>query len=473
MSTKRILEGPIAWEVLRFGGPLALGGALQTTFNLADAYLVAHLPPADVGAAVGALGLCDQLAALGTILSYGVSTAASVLVSQAKGAGDDAGVRRTAWQSMIVVAGLSLLFGLIGLFGSGFVVETVIGAKGAVAEVATRYLRVMVGGSFSIFFLLQLSNVQRALGSSKTPVAILLGGNVLNIVVAILFIYGPGPAPPHLSMLTPVARALGIPAMGMMGAAWATLLARSVTLVPTALALVRRFSVLPPAGARGPDGPEIRRILTMAWPSSAQFVVRIAAMLLVSSIVARRFTTDADQTATTAMGLVFRLDTMVLFVAMGWGSAAQTFVGQNVGASLHARARRGGLAAAGYGIVTSALVALLALRWGETLLRAFDDEAAPVAIAMRYLRVVAPAYLPLGIGIVLGNAMVGAGATKTTLAVDVVVILLVQLPVSLLVVFGLGGGIDALFGCVAAAGVASAIAYGAVYWRGGWLAPRA
>ena len=179
MSTKRILEGPVAWEVLRFGGPLALGGALQTTFNLADAYLVAHLPPADVGAAVGALGLCDQLAALGTILSYGVSTAASVLVSQAKGAGDDAGVRRTAWQSMIVVGALSLLFGLVGLFGSGFVVETVIGAKGAVAEVATRYLRVMVGGSFSIFFLLMvvavallLTGLRRGLTAAPTLAAI-------------------------------------------------------------------------------------------------------------------------------------------------------------------------------------------------------------------------------------------------------------------------------------------------------------
>src|SRR6185295_5731480 len=86
------------------------------------------------------------------------------------------------------------------------------------------------------------------------------------------------------------------------------------------------------AGRRGPDRAELSRIVSIAWPSSAQFVLRISAMLLVNSLVARFFTTHTDQTATTAMGLVFRLDTMALFIAMGWGSAAQTFVGQNLGA---------------------------------------------------------------------------------------------------------------------------------------------
>ena len=55
-------------------------------------------------------------------------------------------------------------------------------------------------------------------------------------------------------------------------------------------------------------------------------------MLVVHSLVARAYTTDTDQSATTALGIVFRLETMALFVGLGWGSAAQTFVGQNLGA---------------------------------------------------------------------------------------------------------------------------------------------
>src|SRR5579864_7182888 len=113
-ATLRIVEGPLAREIARFGAPLALGMALQTTFNLVDAYLVARLPHDEVGPALGALGICDQIAALGTIVSYGISTATSALISQHQGAGDTGLVRRIAWQSLLVVGALSLAFGAAG-----------------------------------------------------------------------------------------------------------------------------------------------------------------------------------------------------------------------------------------------------------------------------------------------------------------------------------------------------------------------
>ena len=185
-ATLRIVEGPLAREIARFGAPLALGMALQTTFNLVDAYLVAQLPHGEVGPALGALGICDQIAALGTIVSYGISTASSALLSQHQGAGDAQAVRRTAWQSLLLVGGLAVVFGVLGVGFAGTIVRDVVGAKGEVAEVATRYLRVIVGGSGSIFFLLQLTAMQRSLGSAKTPAALLVAGNVLNLLLAVL-----------------------------------------------------------------------------------------------------------------------------------------------------------------------------------------------------------------------------------------------------------------------------------------------
>jgi putative MATE family efflux protein len=456
-------------EIARFGTPLALGMALQTTFNLVDAYLVAQLPRDEVGPALGALGICDQLAALGTIVSYGISTATGALLSQQKGAGRNDSVQRTAWQSLLVVAALSLFFAVLGVGFAGPIVRDVIGAKGEVAFAATRYLRVIVGGSFSIYFLLQLTSIQRALGASKTPVALLVAGNVLNVFLAILFIFGPGPAPPAFAWATGIAGALHIPRMGMLGAAWATVLARTLALVPLVYVTTRRFAIVrPPAGHRGPEWREIRRILGIAWPSSAQFVIRIAAMLLLNSLVARAFTTDRDQTATTAIGLVFRLDTMALFVAMGWGSAAQTFVGQNIGAQKLARAYRSGWLTAAFDAATNVALLAAILLAGESILHIFDDDPAPVGIALEYLRAVAPSYLGLGLGVVLGNAMAGAGATRTTMWIDFAVILLFQFPVCIVAVAFVHVERTTLFACVAATNVVSALAYAVVYTRGEW-----
>lgn len=468
-KANRILTGALPLEVARFGAPLAVGMALQTTFNLVDAYLIAQLPAAEVGAAVGAIGICDQVAALGTIISYGVSTAVGAILAHRKGKNDHRGIQRAAWQSLLVIAALAVVLGLGGGLGAGVIVRDVIGAKGEVGAVATSYLRVASAGAFSIYFLLQLTNVQRALGSAKTPVALLVGGNVVNVFLAVLFIFGAGPTPAHLAWATPIAKALHIPRMGMVGAAWAAVIARCLVLVPNVVILARRFDVFPPRGERGPDRAEIMRIVSIAWPSSAQFFLRVMAMLLVNSLVARFFTNDADQTATTAMGLVFRLDTMALFVAMGWGSAAQTFVGQNLGANNVTRAKRSGWVTAAYDGVTNVLLIWLVYAAGASVLRIFDNDDAPVGIAVEYLRIVAPSYLALGTGIVLGNAMAGAGATRTTFAIDALVIVAFQLPICLLVVGVFGGSLRSLFTCVAATNVASAIAYAVVYGRGRWV----
>ena len=67
----RTLEGSLATELLRFGSPLAVGMGLQVTFNLVDAYLVSRLGSGEAGAALGAIGICDQIAAIGSIISFG------------------------------------------------------------------------------------------------------------------------------------------------------------------------------------------------------------------------------------------------------------------------------------------------------------------------------------------------------------------------------------------------------------------
>ncbi|HEY5961355.1 MAG TPA: MATE family efflux transporter, partial [Polyangiaceae bacterium] len=98
-SERRVLDAPIARAMLVFGLPLALGMGLQVTFNLVDAYLVSRLGGGQASAALGAIGICDQLAALGSIVSYGYTTAAATLVSHHQGAGDNLSARRVAWQS--------------------------------------------------------------------------------------------------------------------------------------------------------------------------------------------------------------------------------------------------------------------------------------------------------------------------------------------------------------------------------------
>jgi len=468
-STRRILEGPLGWEVARFGTPLALAMGLQVTFNLVDAYLIARLGPEISGPALGAIGICDQIAALGSIISYGVSIATAALLSQHQGRGDREGVRRVAWQSMMLVFVLSVVFGLAGLFFAGPVIRDVVGAKGAVADLAVQYLRVIVGGSFSIFFLLQLTSIQRALGSSKTPVAILIGSNALNLVLSVLLCYGPGEAPTVFSWGPPIAQALHIPRMELVGAAWATIAARTVFLIPLIIVVEKRFHLFRDNMKLPRTARTLRAIIDIAWPASAQFVVRITAMLLTHSLVARAFTTATDQRASTALGIVFRLETLALFIGMGWGSAAQTFLGQNQGANQSQRALRSGWYAAGYNLLFMLALAIAYRLAGPSSVRFFDEDPEVVSLAVQYMLVVSPSYLALGVGLVLGSAIAGAGATRLTLTIDTLVVVLFQLPLSLWAVTGISAHPTRLWWVLVMTSLVFATAYSIVYRRGKFL----
>lgn len=470
-ATTRILEGRLSVELARFGVPLALGMGLQTTFNLVDAYLISRLDPSVAGPSLGAIGICDQIAALGTIISYGVSIATASLVGQRHGAGDRQGVREVAWQSMLLVLALSVVFGVLGVVFAGSIMHDLVGAKGEVAALGTRYLRAIVGGSFSIFFLLQVTAIQRSLGSSKTPVAMLVSSNVTNLVLAVLMVYGPGDAPPIFSWGPPIARLLHIPRMELIGAAWATVIARTVVLLPLLFIVEKRFRIVRDLRRFAPDPAQLRAIAALAWPASTQFVVRIMAMLLTHSLVARTFTTPIDQRATTALGVVFRLETLALFVGMGWGSAAQTFTSQNLGAGQRRRALRSGWIAAVYNGVAMVLLSAAMIGWGGPIVAFFDDDPTVVAFAVHYLRMVSPAYLALGAGIVLGSSIQGAGQTRLTLIIDLLVVALFQLPASIAAV-SLGSPTPGrLWIVVAASSAMLAIAY-VVAFRRGRFVPR-
>lgn len=470
----KILSGSLGVGVLRFGAPLALAMALQVMFNLVDQYLIARLPPEVANASLDALGICDMVAAVGTIVSYGVSTATVALVSQHHGKKDLESTARVAWGSVGLVVLLGLAFGALAILGADAIVHGLLGAKGPVRVLARDYLQVIMGGNITIFILFQLTAIQRAMGHSRTPLVITALANVLNLGLAVVMVYGPGPSPAVFAWGAPIAAALGIPRMEVVGAAWATIIARAVACLVLGIMVARELRVREHAAGLFPTRDIARKIWDLAWPASAQFIVRTGAVLVVIALVHHYYTTTVNSDTGTAYALCLRLETMALFVSMGWGSAAQTFVGMNLGAGHRVRAARAGWIAGGYNMATMALLAVLYLTVGREILGVFTQDARILDIAVHYLRVVGPSYVMFGLAIVLGTAMTGAGATRLTLTVDAILVALVQVPLMFVVVAALRTQPDGLWRTIVAVNVVSAAVYFAVFRDSGrWqqLAP--
>jgi len=285
----------------------------------------------------------------------------------------------------------------------------------------------------------------------------------------VVMVYGPGDSPAVLAWGRPLARLFGVPRMGLMGAAWATLIARFVVLVPLFAILMKRFGLFVPTSRAAAHRETIAAIVRLGWPSSAQLVVRIIAMLVTHSLVARAFTTPADQSATTALGIVFRLETMALFVGLGWGSAAQTFVGQNLGAQNVERAKLSGWYAAMCNAAMMGGLAIVYTIYGESIVGFFDSDPDVLRPALSYFKWVGASYVGLGIAIVLGSAIQGAGATLRALLLDTLVVAGFQLPTSVAFVLSKSATYVGLWQIVGLTYFLFALVYVISYRRGRFL----
>ncbi|MEO0324565.1 MAG: MATE family efflux transporter [Myxococcota bacterium] len=468
-NRRRLLEGSLGLGVLRFGAPLVVGMVLHTAFNLVDLFMISRLE--EGSEAIAAIGVSDMLAAVATIMANGVSMASVALISRHLGGSNLRGVRRVAWQSILLVAGMSVAFGAVGLFGAGWLIRDVMSVKGIAAELGVGYLQITVGGCYSIFFLLQVTSILRALGHAKTAASLLIGGNALNIFLNVLFIYGPGDAPEILSFGPPIAEALGIPRLGVLGAAWATLIARTgPVLVGLALILRRRSGPrFHPVYLR-PFRKELRQLWELGWPSSAQLVVRVVATLVYIALLNVAYTTETDQSALTAFSVCLRLETMVIFIGMGWGAAASSFVGTNLGAQNPGRAKAAGWYAAAFNALMMVVLASLYLRNAEPVVAFFDADPVVVEIATEYIRTVVFTYVAFGVMIVLSQAMTGAGATLQSLLVDAAVLGFLVVPAAYVIVQVAELPRHWLWAVIAVGNVAGMLAYGVYYQRGRFLA---
>jgi Na+-driven multidrug efflux pump len=160
---------------------------------------------------------------------------------------------------------------------------------------------------------------------------------------------------------------------------------------------------------------------------------------------------------------------MALFVGLGWGSAAQTFVGQNLGAHNPQRAKQSGWYAALYNAAMMAALALTYVVYGRGIVGFFDSDPEVLRPALSYLKWVGPSYVGLGIGIVLGSAIQGAGATLRALVLDTLVIVGFQLPASILFVLSDAATYVGVWRIVALTYCLLAVVYVVSYRRGRFM----
>ncbi|MDD5704903.1 MAG: MATE family efflux transporter [Kiritimatiellae bacterium] len=401
-----LLQGRLDTAVLSLAGPMFASALLQNAQSLIDLFWVGRLG----SSAVAALALAGTVLMALFPLTMGLATGTVALVSRAFGSGDMRQASRWAGQSLAValVAGLLLGFGCLPFIRPAC--ELLSGDQ-TVVRLAGDYLRVMMYGMFSGMLLFLASSSLQGAGNTVGPMCGMLLANLLNLALDPLFIFGWG----------------CVPAGGVAGAAWATVLSQVITgaAMIGLLAGGRTRLRLMPADL-WPRLDAACRLLRIGVPSMAQMLSRSLMSLVFFKIVARYGTA-----VVAGYGIGMRFHMVLLMPCFVFGNAAATLVGQNLGAGQPARARRAAWVSVALVTILMAVSALLMWWLASGAVSLFDRNPEVVAIGSGYLRTVTPFYIFAGFSIVLDRALNGAGCTLATMIFTMLTLWVLQVPLAL------------------------------------------
>lgn len=392
-------------EILRLAVPAFLALVAEPLFLLSDAVIVGRLGTTELAGLGIAAVVLQSVVGLCVFLAYGTTAG----VARRLGAGD----LRGALTQGVDGLWLAVLIGLAAT-GAGLVLTDplveLFGASPAVEEQASAYLRVAVLGITPLLLMLAATGVLRGLQDTRTPLVVAVAGNLANVGLNVVLVYGLG--------------------LGIAGSALGSVIAQ----VASAVALV---AVVVRAARRegSPLRPDVAGIRTAARAGVPLLVrtLTLRAALLVTTYAVARGASDAELTVDLATHqLALTLFGFLAFVLDAVAIAAQAITGRLLGAGdvagTRAATRRMMQWGAASGVVTGLGLAALSPVLGSlfTTDEQVRDLLVPVLLAIAVMQPLA------GVVFVLDGVLIGAGDGRY-LARGGLVALLVHAPLVLLV----------------------------------------
>ncbi len=409
---------------------------LQTLFNITDTFWVGRGLGPDALAGISTGGFAVWLV-LG--LAQLASTGLTAVASRRHGERRSASAGRATWDATVLALGFSAAVAAVGLWSLPHLFELMATPPAVTAE-GTGYLAVYLAGIPIVFTYFVMDAAFRAAGDTRTPFYLLGLAVGLNLALDPLLILGWGP----------------FPRLGIRGAALATLLTRGLG-CGVGYALLARRGLLRRAGLRP------RRLLAIGrigLPVAAGGAVFSFVYILLT-----RFTSEYGTSALAALGVGHRVESLSYMVCVGFGAAAATAVGQNLGAGEAERARRSGRAAVAAAVGVTAAVGATFLLWPEAITGVFTADPAVVRDGSAYVRIVAIAQIFMALHLVLESAMNGAGYTTVPMTTSTL-LTVARLPLAAVLspLLGLNG----IWWTISGTSVARGGAMAWIWRRAGW-----
>ena len=376
--------GDIRPAIWRFTLPLLGSMLFQQLYNIADSLVAGKFLGAD---ALAAVGNSYEITLIFIAFAFGSNMGSSVIVSQYFGAGRRKEMKTAITTTFIAAFVLSIVLMALGIGFTDILLEA-INTPPALLEMSALYLDIYIYGLLFLFFYNIATGIFTAMGDSRTPFIFLAISSTANIGADILFVTAFG--------------------MGVDGVAWATFICQGVSSILAVGALIIRLRKIGEGKEKAPlfSWTILMQITKVAVPSILQQSFVSVGNILIQSVI------NSFGTAVMAgYAASIKLNNMVITSITTIGNGISGFAAQNFGAGKLERVIKGRREGLLLSSVFSIIASLLFVFLGRYILLLFMNSDAEAALneGMRFLRIVAPFYVMIGVKIITDAVIRGSG----------------------------------------------------------------
>lgn len=333
--TSKLGTMPVNKLMMSMGVPIIISMMIQALYNIVDSAFVANMPE-NGELALNALTLAFPFQMLMVAIGIGTGVGANALLSRFMGQGDYENASKTAGNAMFLGFVIYIVFVLFGIFGVE-IYATSQTTNPLILEMTISYLRICCIVSFGIVFFAIFEKLLQATGNTMCSTIAQIVGAVVNIVLDPIMIYGVGK----------------IPAMGVRGAAYATIIGQiAAALIGLIFHLCRNKEISNGLKYMKPDLQIIKNIYKIGLPA-----IIAQALLCVMTYGMNIILVRVGESLVTAYGLFYKVQQFIIFVAFGLRDAITPIVSFNYGMGSKARVKSG----IKYGILYTAILMIVGI----------------------------------------------------------------------------------------------------------------
>ncbi len=380
-----LTHGNIRRQLWSLAWPIMLSIFFYTLYNIVDAFWVSKLS----AEAIAAVSISQISLFIMVSLSMGITAGSGVLMAMHIGANEKEEAERVLGQSFLLSAVVGLAFTIIALLSRNELL-VLSGATGTILEPALEYFVVTAAGSMLLFLMMTVNFAFNAQGDTFSLTKLFAISALVNAALDPLMIFG----------------WLGFPALGISGAAYATLISQAIFLV-----MAYRKLASPDMMVRFYFRnltfvwESVQKVLNIGIPASLTQVINPIGVAALMFIVALGF----QEAGTIAFSIGSRVEFFAFLPAIGFGFGAMSLIGQNIGAGDIARAREAFRTSLLYGAGASAGFGVLCMLLAVPITRIFTTDPLVTEYSLSYIWVVACSYAFMSASMVEASAFQAIG----------------------------------------------------------------